>query len=149
MGGKDDCIMYVCNLKLPPTVYEKKKKSGCHTKPNWLFLFFCSFLLALLIYLFYCITVHWQIRGSGCQSLKKNLRDKFQMLMLRLRCLWDTWVLLCCAVLSCVRLFVTPWTAARQAPLSMGFSRQIDNNCNYLILPVEFLSLVSGINSGA
>ena len=31
-----------------------------------------------------------------------------------------------CAVwlLSRVRLFVTPWTAARQAPLSMGFSRQ-------------------------
>ena len=27
-------------------------------------------------------------------------------------------------VLSCVRLFVTPWTVACQAPLSMGFSRQ-------------------------
>ena len=26
--------------------------------------------------------------------------------------------------LSCVWLFVTPWTAAYQAPLSMGFSRQ-------------------------
>ena len=26
--------------------------------------------------------------------------------------------------LSHVRLFVTPWTAAHQAPLSMGFSRQ-------------------------
>ena len=25
---------------------------------------------------------------------------------------------------SCVPLFVTPWTIARQAPLSMGFSRQ-------------------------
>ena len=25
---------------------------------------------------------------------------------------------------SCVRLFATPWTAAYQAPLSMGFSRQ-------------------------
>ena len=25
---------------------------------------------------------------------------------------------------SCVRLFVTPWTAAYQASLSMGFSRQ-------------------------
>ena len=25
---------------------------------------------------------------------------------------------------SCVRLFVTLWTVARQAPLSMGFSRQ-------------------------
>ena len=27
-------------------------------------------------------------------------------------------------MLSCVRLFATPWTVARQAPLSMGFSRQ-------------------------
>ena len=27
-------------------------------------------------------------------------------------------------LLSCVRLFATPWTAAYQAPLSMGFSRQ-------------------------
>ena len=27
-------------------------------------------------------------------------------------------------VLSHVQLFATPWTAARQAPLSMGFSRQ-------------------------
>ena len=26
--------------------------------------------------------------------------------------------------LSCVQLLVTPWTAAYQAPLSMGFSRQ-------------------------
>ena len=27
-------------------------------------------------------------------------------------------------ILSHVRLFVTPWTVARQAPLSMEFSRQ-------------------------
>ena len=27
-------------------------------------------------------------------------------------------------LLSCVRLFETPWTVAYQAPLSMGFSRQ-------------------------
>ena len=29
-------------------------------------------------------------------------------------------------LLSCVRLFATPWTAAHQAPPSMGFSRQED-----------------------
>ena len=29
-----------------------------------------------------------------------------------------------CSVLSRVLLFVTPWTVAHQAPLSMGFSRQ-------------------------
>ena len=27
-------------------------------------------------------------------------------------------------LLSCVQLFVTPWTVVHQAPLSMGFSRQ-------------------------
>ena len=30
----------------------------------------------------------------------------------------------CAQSLSHVQLFVTPWTAVRQAPLSMGFSRQ-------------------------
>ena len=30
----------------------------------------------------------------------------------------------CCAVLSGVRLFVTPWTITHQAPLSMEFSWQ-------------------------
>ena len=30
----------------------------------------------------------------------------------------------CCYSLSGVRLFVTPWTGARQALLPMGFSRQ-------------------------
>ena len=28
------------------------------------------------------------------------------------------------SMLSCVQLFVTPWTAARQAPLSVGFAWQ-------------------------
>ena len=31
---------------------------------------------------------------------------------------------MCAQLLSRVRLFVTPWTVACQAPLSMGFSRQ-------------------------
>ena len=30
----------------------------------------------------------------------------------------------CACMLSCVRLFATPWTVAHQAPLSVGFSRQ-------------------------
>ena len=33
-------------------------------------------------------------------------------------------VCVCTQLLSCVQPFVTPWTAAQQAPLSMGFSRQ-------------------------
>ena len=31
---------------------------------------------------------------------------------------------MCCAVLSCIWLFATPWTAARQASQSLEFSRQ-------------------------
>ena len=48
---------------------------------------------------------------------------------LNLSLLHCRWILYCWAIrkvklLSCVQLFVTPWTAAHQAPLSMGFSRQ-------------------------
>ena len=59
-------------------------------------------------------------------------------------------------VLSClrhVRLFVTPWTVAHQAPLSMGFSRQeywselpcppLGNLPSPGIKPVSLMSLVS------
>ena len=43
--------------------------------------------------------------------------------------------------LSCIRLFQTPWTAAYQAPLSMGFSRQ---ECwSGVPLPSPKLSLLS------
>ena len=31
---------------------------------------------------------------------------------------------MCGQLLGCVQLFVTPWTAGRQAPLSTGFPRQ-------------------------
>ena len=44
---------------------------------------------------------------------------------------------------SRVRLFATPWTAAYQAPLSMGFSRQ--EYWSGLPLPFLVLSLVSCI----
>ena len=44
--------------------------------------------------------------------------------------------------LSHVRLFVTPWTVAYQAPLSMGFSRQEDQSG----LPLP--SLVRSMNQG-
>ena len=37
-------------------------------------------------------------------------------------------------LLSCVRLFATPWTTAHQAPLSMGFSRQeYWGRCHFLL----------------
>ena len=38
-------------------------------------------------------------------------------------CFSQFW-LSCACMLSCVRLFVTPWTVAHQAPLSTGFPRQ-------------------------
>ena len=36
----------------------------------------------------------------------------------------DTLLCVCVQSLSCVQLFVTPWTAACQAPLPMRFSRK-------------------------
>ena len=49
-------------------------------------------------------------------------------------------------VLSCVHLFVTPWTVAHQSPLSMGFfsSKNIRVGCHFLlqgIFPTQILNL--------
>ena len=45
--------------------------------------------------------------GVGCHFLLQYMKGKVKV-----------------RLLSHVRLFATPWTAAHQAPLSMGFSRQ-------------------------
>ena len=36
----------------------------------------------------------------------------------------ESWGKSCAQLLRCVRVFVTPWTVAHQAPMSMEFSRQ-------------------------
>ena len=48
--------------------------------------------------------------------------------------------------LSCVRLLATPWTAAHQAPLSMGFSRQQYWRGRHSLLQGIFPT--QGLNSG-
>ena len=49
-------------------------------------------------------------------------------LTIQIRSFWCIYILLVDVMWSCVlnhvRLLVTPWTVAHQAPLSMGFSRQ-------------------------
>ena len=50
-------------------------------------------------------------------------------------------------LLSCVQLFVTPWTVAYQAPLSMGFSRQ--EYCSGLLFPSRGDLPDSGIEPGS
>ena len=61
-------------------------------------------------------------------GLKKKAKHDTGFLYLPLlntsRTLWWFYVKRRCYLLSHVQLFMTPWTAARQAPLSVEFSRQ-------------------------
>ena len=52
---------------------------------------------------------------------------------------------LCAQFLSCVQFFGTPWTVARQAPLSMRFSRQ--ENWSGLPFPPLGIFPTQGLNS--
>ena len=68
---------------------------------------------------------------------KKSVISKYSKLRAHVVCKYQVWrvcvyrhVLL---LLSCTWLFVTPWTVARQAPLSMEFSRQ--EYCSELSFP--------------
>ena len=62
------------------------------------------------------------------QTQKTNFWLPFRIEEYRGTC-WESWefginIYLCVCILSCVHLFLTPWTVAFQAPLSTGFSRQ-------------------------
>ena len=65
----------------------------------------------------------WRIKHLSCLYMYKLylriITDEGKSLI---HSLINEWVI--CAMLSRVQLFTTPWTAAHQAPLSMGFSRQ-------------------------
>ena len=56
----------------------------------------------------------------------KKDRDKVHLGVGRIKCCPGIEINLCCVLshFSCVGLFVTLWTAACQAPPSMGFCRQ-------------------------
>ena len=73
-------------------------------KYEWCFFFF----------LIECLSFYWGRDGDGqvCTEILLVLFSHMQAC-----CEWVK-------SLSCVRLFVTPWTVACQAPLSKGFSRQ-------------------------
>ena len=58
-----------------------------------------------------------------CQGLPDRTLGRAVLLFLATELTASLSLELCC-LLSHVRLFATPWTAAHQAPLSMGFSRQ-------------------------
>ena len=54
--------------------------------------------------------------------------------------------MVCVCLVQFVRLFAIPWTTARQAPLSMEFSRQ-DTKVSYHCL-LQVVSTIQGLNLG-
>ena len=70
--------------------------------------------------------------GAEASVLAEKNRDLFDVVVV--------------ALLRCIPLFVTPWTVACQAPLSMGFSRQDSGmGCHSLL---QEIFPTQGSNSG-
>ena len=75
---------------------------------------------------------------AGLNTCRRRLRSSvffLQLIMLHI---------LCAQLLSCVRLFVTPWTVALQAPLSMNFpGKNTGVGCHFLL---QGIFLTQGLN---
>ena len=71
-------------------------------------------------------SLNWQKGGTELIFTKPSLCPPWDQELARSQIITLTTQLcpLLFSFLSCVQLFVTPWTVAHQAPLSMGFSRQ-------------------------
>ena len=68
--------------------------------------------------------IPWTEELGGLQSMESPSQTQLSDFTHSLK---TNFIILCHPILcahSVVRLFVTPWTVAHQAPLSMGFSRQ-------------------------
>ena len=64
-------------------------------------------------------------RSSGCKGVPASLlQGQIWHSSNRMPVISDNSLVCLLSHFSCVRLFVTPWTVAHQAPLSMEFSRQ-------------------------
>ena len=84
-----------------------------------------------------CVRYSEQNRKKGCSfymtlTVNEWVKHIHQIITNTLST-WYKELLLLLSCFSCVRLCVTPWTAAYQAPLSMGFSRQ--EYCSGVPLP--------------
>ena len=70
----------------------------------------------------------YQVARKSLSVMKKSIRGYRRDKVTKLKIYSGdfTWGLCVCVPshFSCVRLCATPWTVARQAPLSMEFSRQ-------------------------
>ena len=66
------------------------------------------------------------LKNSGLMSDSSKMRLCEPRIRRESACLGGEGCVCVCVfeLLSCVRLFATPWNVARQVPLSMGFSRQ-------------------------
>ena len=69
-------------------------------------------------------------RGASLFGEPKNEHPLKQHLIYDPKWGYGTWLCLC----SCIRLFATPWTIARQASLSLGFSSKNTRvGCHFLL----------------
>ena len=96
----------------------------------WLFLFFNFFLFIYFIswriitsqhFSGFCHTLSWISHGVTCIFLKL-FTYVFMFHLLVFIYIYSVCVSISCSVVS--DSFMTPWTAAHQAPLSIGFPRQ-------------------------
>ena len=81
----------------------------------FLFCFLPIVLISCFIYVIYLMSYFPSILLLGHVTLKRNKTQKTE----------GTWRFSSVQLLSCVRLFATPWTAARQASLSITNSRSL------------------------
>ena len=72
-------------------------------------------------------------RGASLFGEPKNEHPLKQHLIYDPKWRYGTWLCLC----SCIRFFATPWTVARQASLSLGFSSKNTRVGCHFLLPTQ------------
>ena len=115
-GIKSNIYVLKCNSKIILKVMLSSSK--------WPQIHPCYYILLLLIHRFQIAYSHILNSTNSPLHYIVSISHLFKWLHIIVHCATESKFKSKCQLLSCVQLFVTPWTVALQAPLSMGFSRQ-------------------------
>ena len=85
------------------------------------FLTAIPYFFFIVFHIMYSIDIYWTSSMDETLWWEISINSKINKNSLHPKLIYN---LVKVKSLSCVRLFVTPWTVAYQAPLSIGFSRQ-------------------------
>ena len=113
-------LLHICLLRKP----DQKLHNVISSERKWTLSKDKDIILILIWKAFWFVKLHIRIKAQSCQCTPPFKEQQQTLQYIFLNGFQTSVIARILSLFGCVWLFVVPWTSARQAPLSVGSSRQ-------------------------